>query len=231
MYASEYFRFFPNMFSFLDEEDTQQKNISQQYIPSSTKMISSLLLEKPITCVFDLDNTLVCAVPNTELHTIPSIVQTKFKYYDFITTDTNYRIFIRPHFIEMINEISQFADIAIWTAATEDYAKFIIQHIFPSYVPIKYMLHRTHTEYCVQKYNKFKPLEYIYSVDPNSNQTNTIIIDDLIDVASSNPMNCIQIKPFKMITDYLKQYNTTAHTDLSLLYLPNQIKNKKKTIQ
>jgi hypothetical protein len=235
MYQDEYFSFFSSMFSFLDEDDNTNGKQNDTKYTSLTNSVKKAIHYKPLNCVFDLDNTLVCAVPFNQLYIIPQHIQSFFKYIDYVTDESNinsvlnYRIFIRPYFIEMITEISSFCNISIWTAATREYANFIFNTIFPINIKVNFILDREHTEYCVSKFNKFKPLEYIYTFAPQYttqeyNKCNTIIVDDLIDVASSNPFNCIQIKPFKMITDYLQKHNATSVLDKSLLHLIQQMK-------
>ena len=183
----------------------------------------------PFNIVLDLDNTLVCAVPFSQLHLLPSDLS--LIYHDFIVDEinnnNNTRIFARPHLHKMLLSVSKFANISVWTAAGKEYADFVVSRFFPSSIPIEFLFHSEQVEDAVRTYFRFKPLEYIYSFYPTTySQNNTIIVDDLTDVASANPNNSIQIKAFKILTDMLHTFNKTVLTDNELLELINILKIK-----
>jgi hypothetical protein len=182
----------------------------------------------PFNIVFDLDNTLVCAVPFSKLHLLPKDLP--FIYHDFIidqiNNSQNLRIFARPHLHKMLLSVSQFANIAVWTAAGKDYADFVVSRFFPSTIPIDFLFHSQQVQDAVRTYFRFKPLDYIYTFYPSYTKNNTIIVDDLNDVASANPKNSIQIKPFKIFTDYLQTFNHSVLFDNSLVDLNDILKLK-----
>jgi len=188
-------------------------------------------IRKPYNVIFDLDNTLLCSVQFNQLHLIPNNINLQYKDYIFDTTNLgiNYRIFLRPYLTSVLKEISKIANISVWTAAQESYADFIVNNIFPKDIKPEFVFTSKETEYGLRQYFRFKPLELVYETFPNEyNSSNTIIIDDLSDVFSSNPKNCIPIHPFKMLTDRLNVFNNTVTTDRSLPELISLIKDKFK---
>lgn len=182
--------------------------------------------------VYDLDNTLVCAIPFSQLHLIPSDLP--FFYYDFIVDKTdnnqNVRIFARPYLHKMLLSVSKFANISIWTAAGKNYAEFVVSKFFPTSIKIDFLFHSEQVQDAVRTYFRFKPLDYIYSFFPNYTKINTIIVDDLTDVASANPNNSIQIKAFKLLTDMLNTFNKSVLNDTELLKLIEELKIKFDTL-
>jgi hypothetical protein len=183
--------------------------------------------------VFDLDNTLICAVPFSQLHLLPADLP--FIYHDFIIDEINnsqnLRIFARPHLHKMLLSVSQFANISVWTAAGKEYADFVVSRFFPTSIKIDFLFHSEQVQDAVRTYFRFKPLDYIYSFYPTTySQNNTIIVDDLTDVASANPNNSIQIKAFKILTDILHTFNKSVIYDTELLTLIEELKIKFDTL-
>lgn len=52
---------------------------------------------------------------------------------------------VRPHAKEFLRELSQLAEIVIWTASQSNYADAAIDHLDPDG---KYVLHRLYRDYC-----------------------------------------------------------------------------------
>lgn len=70
--------------------------------------------------VLDLDETLIHSEP---LHRALSVPEFPEHYFE------NYIIYERPHLKEFMDWVSQRFTITIWTAASEAYAKFVVQEI------------------------------------------------------------------------------------------------------
>ena len=94
---------------------------NESITPSITLNTSINKRRKPINVIFDLDNTLVCAVPFEELNELPKNLPFQYADFGYSMNDLNvkYRSFARPFLQQQLTYISQFANIAIWTAATK----------------------------------------------------------------------------------------------------------------
>jgi hypothetical protein len=212
-------------FDFLDDT-SNTKSIKN----NSSKISKNNQLKDNI--VFDLDNTLICAVPFSQLHLLPPNLP--FVYHDFIIDEINnsqnLRIFARPHLHKMLTSVSKFANIAVWTAAGKEYADFVVSRFFPTSIKIDFLFHSEQVQDAVRTYFRFKPLDYVYSFYPSYTKNNTIIVDDLTDVASANPNNSIQIKAFKILTDILNTFNKSVIYDTELVTLIEELKIKFDTL-
>lgn len=54
----------------------------------------------------------------------------------------SYKVVKRPYLDKFISQIFQWFDVAIWTAATDDYAQEIIQQVFPSSQKLEFVWSR-----------------------------------------------------------------------------------------
>jgi hypothetical protein len=195
----------------------------------SIELIKNSSERKKYNIILDLDSTLVCSVLFKELNLIPKNINLSYKdyIYDTFNLSNNYRIFIRPYLYNFLNYISKFSNISVWTMADELYANFIIDNIFPKEIKPEFIFSRKHSDYGLHKYLRLKPLEFVYENFPNDySNKNTIIIDDISDVASANINNSIQIKPFNLFTDKLHLFNKTVITDTCLIDIIPDIKYK-----
>lgn len=97
-----------------------------------------------LTVVLDLDETLVCAYETSSLPTIlhNQAIEAGLKWFDLecISSDKeiegkpkiNYvTVFERPGLQEFLSQLSKFADIVLFTAGLEDYAKPLVDKIDP----------------------------------------------------------------------------------------------------
>ncbi|KAK4385337.1 CTD nuclear envelope phosphatase 1 [Sesamum angolense] len=95
------------------------------------KMIDSPPLEK-LTVVLDLDETLVCAY---ETSSLPAMLRTQateagIKLEYEVKPKINYvTVFERPGLKEFLNQLSEFADLVLFTAGLEGYARPLVDRI------------------------------------------------------------------------------------------------------
>ncbi len=90
--------------------------------------------------ILDLDNTIICAIPVNNIDKLPLDVYMKYRIENFRPYTTlifSTLIIGRPYLEEFLNELNIIGDISIWTAASSEYAKFIIKKFIPSNIKIK----------------------------------------------------------------------------------------------
>ena len=154
---------------------------------------------KRFNLVLDLDNTIISSVRFDDLKN----AQNRDLLYEDM--DDIYRVFYRPYLKEFLNYAFDRFDVSIWTAASRDYATFIIDNIImkciddkPKHLKhIKIFLYDHNCEESQEMYNKNSPkdLNYLYNFE-DFNKTNTVIMDDLKDVHLANKDNVIKARYF-----------------------------------
>lgn len=153
----------------------------------------------------DLDNTLICSIPLTQVKNNPKYNYLPFDHIDMIdsvTPEGSYRVYSRPGLQQFLTYLFKFYNISVFTHADGEYASFVIQHIILRDNPerkLNYFLHREHTEMGIQKYGGMKNLRILWDeYKLPLNPSNTVIIDDLDMVKQTNPYSCIKIVPFRI---------------------------------
>lgn len=131
--------------------------------------------------ILDLDNTILSSV---ELKKIKKIPHNNLEYIDM---DTDFRVFLRPHIKEFLNYIFKHFKISVWTAASKDYALFIINNIIlkdrnedGTKRKLDFIFFDYHGKVSENKYEHPKKLEILWKFYnfPGYNKHNTVIIDD-----------------------------------------------------
>jgi len=174
-----------------------------------------------INLIFDLDNTLISSISMKELK------QKKLKnidssslHYDLM--DGYYRVYSRPGLQKFLDYAFKHFNVSIWTAASRDYATFIIDNIIlnPTSASggksrkrnsrrLKMFFYDANCEQCQSIYENDSPkdLRYIYNF-PEFYSCNSVIMDDLKEVREANPNNVI-------VADYFdaKDYNKAEKDD------------------
>jgi hypothetical protein len=157
-----------------------------------------------INILLDLDQTLIAALSPDELDVKKySTKMEKFKYYNM---DGEYTIFERPHlqeFLDFLFDKTNNFNVSIWTAASKDYALFIINNIIlPKDKPnrkLDFIFFSYHCSWSKSKKNGSKDLSMLWDIYkiPGYDAKNTIILDDYDEVKSTQPKNCIVATPFE----------------------------------
>jgi TFIIF-interacting CTD phosphatase-like protein len=150
--------------------------------------------------------------------------QALFKYKDM---DDEYRVFERPHLDKFLDYVFENFDVSVWTAASKDYAIFIIKHILLKKKPnrkLNYVLFSYHCDYSDEYKKGTKDLEMLwdYYKIKNFNKDNTRIVDDYDEVYKTQPKNCFKIKPFV----FSKKY---SEYDNELIKMIEKLKKWKKS--
>jgi len=154
--------------------------------------------------LLDLDQTLIAALSPEELDEKKhSKKMEKFKYYNM---DGEYTIFERPYlqeFLDYLFDKKNNFNVSVWTAASKDYALFIIDNIIlkkdKPERKLDFIFFSYHCSWSKHKKSGTKDLSMlwdIYKIRGYSGD-NTFIIDDYDEVKSTQPDNCIEIEPFE----------------------------------
>lgn len=161
------------------------------------------MIDKIQNIVLDLDQTLISAEPIDAETTAENFVKylTKAHLFKFTVFDMHYIIFERPGLQNFLDYLFQNFNVSVWTAATKDYALFIAEKIIINGHPERNLDCILFNEQC--NYSQFlgggmknlKLLSKVYGLT-KYRMDNTIIIDDLPAVCSSQPDNSILIRPF-----------------------------------
>lgn len=169
----------------------------------------------------DLDNTLICSEDYSRTVVKDAYVYDYDFLYPFVTTGRPYLQFFLDYLFENFN-------VSIWTAASKNYASFIYDRFIKRYNhkrQIKLLLYNVHCELSMKKTGGSKSLSMLWEVwkFPGFDKNNTFIIDDLKEVFTIQPQNCIRIKPF------IFNKNGMIYDDelIKLIYKLEQIKEQK----
>lgn len=157
-------------------------------------------IKKPYL-ILDLDQTLISGEPMEDLDLRK--YKNKSKLFDSANMDGYYMIYSRPYLQEFLDYVFKNFNVTVWTAASKDYALFIIEKIILKDKPerkLDFIFFSYHCELSkrLKKYTKslcmlwdtYKLLGYT--------EKNTVIIDDFVaDVHKCQPNNCIIAPPFE----------------------------------
>jgi TFIIF-interacting CTD phosphatase-like protein len=152
--------------------------------------------------ILDLDNTLLCA---EVLMTFPfhdKGMKQKATKFDIHDCDGYYMIFERPFLKDFLDYIFTHFRVAVWTAASKDYALFVINNIILANHPnrvIDFIMFGYHCDVSKRILSGTKDLRLLFDIISldGYKRSNTVIIDDLEQVYKIQPRQAIQIKPFE----------------------------------
>lgn len=151
----------------------------------------------------DIDQTLIAAVPlvideddeDEDFFDFRKYKE-KAKRFDFENMDDYYVIFERPYLQKFLDYLFENFNVNIWTAASKDYALFIIEHIIignHQNRKIDYTFFNYHCSLSSKFKKGTKDLSMLWDVykDHNFSPLNTFILDDYDEVYNTQPNNCI----------------------------------------
>jgi TFIIF-interacting CTD phosphatase-like protein len=157
-------------------------------------------LNKPCL-VLDLDQTLISAEASEELDF--NKYKEKSKKFRSDDMDGYYMVYSRPYLQEFLDYIFKEFNVTIWTAASKDYALFIIEKIILNNVPerkLDFIFFSYHCDLSKKIKKHSKELCMLWDIHnlPGYTDKNTVIIDDYkADVHKCQPNNCIIAPPFE----------------------------------
>jgi TFIIF-interacting CTD phosphatase-like protein len=192
----------------------------------------------------DLDQTLISAEPSEEYNFTKNKEKSKkFLYHDM---DGYYIVFERPGLQEFLNYLFENFNVSIWTAASKDYALFIIDKIILNNNPnrkLDYIFFSYHCDLSKNMKKGSKDLSMLWDVYKIEGYTkdNTVILDDYDEVHKTQPGNCIVANAFEFTNDkseqdkfleqlipYLKELNDKVKTGNNVSVSTKEINKKMK---
>jgi TFIIF-interacting CTD phosphatase-like protein len=148
----------------------------------------------------DLDNTLISAEAVEEFPFKKKGVREKAVRFDIHDMDGYYIVFERPGVQEFLDWLFAEYNVSVWTAASKDYALFIIERVLLKKPNRKldYILFSYHCDLSKKIHRSHKQLKLVFDTFqlPGYTEDNTVIIDDLHEVQKCQPNNAFQIHAF-----------------------------------
>lgn len=150
--------------------------------------------------ILDLDQTIISAEATEEYDFKKN--KAKSKKFVFHDMDGYYIVFERPGLQKFLQYLFDNYNVSVWTAASKDYALFIINKIVLAGNPhrkLDYVFFSYHCDVSSDKKKGTKDLSMLWDVYklPGYSVENTVILDDYDEVHNTQPKNCIIAVPFE----------------------------------
>lgn len=155
------------------------------------------MCEKKLYVFLDIDNTLVSSITTYE----KEMCFEKIKGYYAIPYKSKYIIVIRHNLDAFLDWLFAHCNVCIWTAASKNYASFVIDNIIKRDNPdrkVHIFFHREHSDKSMKLYNHPKKLQMLwdkFNID-YLNKNNVVLIDDIESMSHSQNNMCIIIPRF-----------------------------------
>lgn len=162
-----------------------------------TKETISDVERKSANIILDLDQTLISAIEPEKV----AFLSKKSRKVHSSVMDEDYVVYHRPHLQELLDFLFANFNVGIWTAATQDYALFIVKEIILKDHPervLDFVLSDQQCELADEMYGCIKDLRLIwdYLKIEGYNKDNTFILDDNGDVFLTQLNHALPITPF-----------------------------------
>jgi hypothetical protein len=170
--------------------------------------------KKKYNLILDLDQTIISGEPIEDLD-LKNTYKEKHKLFRFDNMEDYYNIYSRPHLQNFLDYAFANFNVTVWTAASKDYALFIIENIIINNKPERkldfiFFEYHCHLSKKIKKYSKELCMLWDIHKLPGYSHKNTVIIDDYKqDVHKCQPNNCIIAPPFEF-----KKYGSENDTFL-----------------
>jgi TFIIF-interacting CTD phosphatase-like protein len=182
--------------------------------------------------ILDLDQTIISGEPCEDFDF--KKYKNKLAKFNFKIMEDYYIIVERPNLQEFLTFIFKNFNVSVWTAASKDYALFIINKIIIANKKNRVLDYIFFSYHCTiskkLKKKKSKNLSILWEFFKiNYNENNTFILDDFDEVYNTQKNNCIIAKPFEFTEN--KSEKDTFLKDLIpklkkyILKNPSDIKN------
>jgi len=149
--------------------------------------------------LLDLDQTLISAEPTEDFDF--KKYKEKSKLFQLDDMDGYYMVYSRPFLQEFLDYAFKNFNVTIWTAASKDYALFIIEKIILNKNrKLDFIFFSYHCDISKKYKNYSKELSTLWDVYKlqGYSKKNTVIIDDYrTDVHTNQPNNCIIAPSFE----------------------------------
>ena len=154
---------------------------------------------KKYNVLLDLDNTIIYGYPTEDYNFEKN--KDKASKFKFEVMENLYIIFERPYLQKFLTFLFKNFNVSVWTAASKDYALFIIDKIIiagKKNRKLDYIFFSYHCSVSKKLKKNIKDLRILwenYNIS-GYNENNTFIIDDYIEeVYNPQKNNCIIAKP------------------------------------
>ena len=151
--------------------------------------------------ILDLDQTIISGEPSEEYDFEKN--KNKASKFKFEVMDDLYIIFERPDLQKFLTFLFKNFNVSVWTAASKDYALFIINKIIigdKKNRKLDYIFFSYHCSASKKLKKNIKDLRVLWEdyIIPGYNKNNTVIIDDYREeVYEPQKSNCILAIPFE----------------------------------
>jgi len=150
--------------------------------------------------LLDLDQTIISGEALDEFDTAKH--WEKSKKFRNASMEDYYIIFERPYLQKFLDFLFKNFKVSIWTAASKDYALFIIEKFVIAGRKdrkVDYIFFSYHCSLSEKYKNSSKSLSMLWDVYglQGYTQQNTVILDDYDEVYKSQTMNCVAATPFE----------------------------------
>ena|SRR5579872_3735587 len=153
-----------------------------------------------LNLILDLDNTIISSIEMYKL----SKLGNHSENFEHIDMDTSFRVFKRPYLEEFLDYIFKNFKVSVFTAASKEYALFIIDNIILTKPNRKldfiFFDHHVDISERKKKHPKYLELLWKFYKFPGYNKENTFIIDDNTLVHEKQLKNVVKAKYFDVST-------------------------------
>jgi len=176
----------------------------------------------------DLDQTVISAESSEEYD--HAKYKSKAKKFKHVNMDDYYIVFERPGLQKFLDFLFANFTVSVWTAASKDYALFIIEKIILAGKPdrkLDWIFFSYHCGISKKVKNGTKDLSIMwenYKVD-NYTKNNTIILDDYDEVYKTQVDNCIFVPPFEFTDKDSEKDDYFKKLQPQLVIMKNAIQN------
>lgn len=175
--------------------------------------------------ILDLDETILNSISTNEAQKIDDDLLGKSEKYTVHEFEDQYVVFERPGLQSFLDYLFENFEVSIWTAATLDYAVFMIKNMV-LIKPGRHLKYFFWVEHCKLSSKLVKGLKSIKILEENfklSDMTvkNTVILDDNEEVRQASPENCIVAPDFKFLNENSENDNFLLRLQDKLCQLKN----------
>jgi hypothetical protein len=151
--------------------------------------------------ILDLDETLISAIDVREMKSDKELIENyklRQKLFKCHKMDNDYIITERPGVQEFLDFIFKHFNVSVWTAASKEYALFVIERVIltKSNRKLDFICFSYHCDLSRQKTGCIKQLNNQFYHFAQYNPDNTLIIDDNQNVLTKQLGGVEPIKPF-----------------------------------
>lgn len=146
--------------------------------------------------ILDLDSTVINSIRPWEKQPKGFV---SYEMKDDNADQIEFVVYERPHLQKFLDFLFSNYRVAVWTAASKDYAIFIIENILLQKKPerkLEFFLFDYHGDFCEDCGKSPKDLQLVYDTFSGFTKNNTIIVDDYEEVYMPQMCNAYPIPPF-----------------------------------